>query len=97
MENYTGVERRKHNCMYEERWGKVLTQLENITDKVCTHIKEGEKEGGYRDRLLIAEKEICVIKKGYWKACLVSGVIGGLLGKLSPDLLSFLFKAVFAQ
>jgi len=75
----------------------IKTDIAYIKENVCRHIKEGEKEGGFRDRLLIAEKEIAVIKQGYWKACLISGLFGGLLGKLSPDFFNWLVKTVFAR
>jgi len=101
-----------HNCIYEERWGKVLTKLEMFTEVFCKHIEEGEAVGGYRDRLLVCEKEaevarqvaldtkkeISVIKKGYWKACLVSGliggIIGGLLGKIAIQVYEFIVKLI---
>lgn len=67
--------------------------LQNIESKVCTHVYDGDRPGGYRDRVMILEqghnnltKEISAIKQGYWKACIVSGMIGGLLGKLAPDM-----------
>ena len=74
----------------------IKTDIAYIKENVCRHIKEGEKEGGFRDRLLIAEREIEAIKSAFWKACLVSGVIGGLLGKLSPDFFNWMIKTVFA-
>jgi hypothetical protein len=74
----------------------IKADIKYIKESVCRHISEGEKEGGFRDRLLIAEKEISVIKNGYWKACIVSGILGGLLGKLSPDFFNWMVKAVFA-
>ena len=94
----------EHKCLHEERWGKVLTQLEIFTSKVCKHIEEGEKEGGFRDRLLKAEVDIkfaneslSTIKKSYWKACIVSGLIGGLIGKLTPDMMNLVYNSIFAN
>ena len=98
MSDWDGIERRKggHSCMYEERWGKILNQLENITNKFYKHIEEGEKEGGHRDRIAWAEKDIkqlkcqvSEIRKGYWKAGLIGGVIGAVGGQ-SPQILGFL-------
>ena len=66
--------------------------LQNIESKICNHVHDSDRPGGYRDRVVGLElsqnnlvKEISIIKSGYWKACIVSGVIGGLLGKLAPD------------
>ena len=86
----------EHNCLHEERWGKVLTQLEYISSKVCSHIKEGEERGGYRDRLIVIEQEVNSLKRAEWTRVVFAGVIGGLIGKLTPDLINFLIKCVFA-
>ena len=85
------------HCLKEEDWGKVKSDMEFFKSKVCKHVNEGDRPGGYRDRLLIAEKEISIIKKGYWIAAVVAGAVGGLIGKLTPDLVSFFIKQVFAK
>ena len=92
------IERRKdtEHCLYEERWGRVLNQLEHFSNKFCKHIDEGEEKGGFRDRLIILEQTICTLKKSYWKTALTCGIIGGLVGKLTPDIFNFLIKTVFA-
>ena len=71
--------------------------LDRIENKVCTHIYDGEKEGGFRDKLLTAildidriKTELSLIKKGYYISGALGGVIGGLVGKVSPDIISFL-------
>jgi len=87
----------EHDCLYEERWGRVLVQLESFGNKFCKHIEEGEKEGGYRDRLLLLEQAVSVLKKSYWKTAIVCGIIGGLLGKLSPEICNLLVKLAFAH
>jgi hypothetical protein len=113
----------EHQCLYEERWGQMLTKMEMFTDKFCKHVEEGEKEGGYRDRLLLCEREaeiakaaalaadkvakqvatdtkleISTIKKGYWKACIISGLVGGIVGgtlsKIGVKLFELLEKAI---
>jgi len=100
-----------HICNYEDRWlqtskdlSELTTTLKHISERICQHIDEGERQGGFRDRLLIAERQISeqkeqisIIKRGYWKVALVSGFIGGLLGKITPDLFNLLIKAVFAN
>ena len=82
------------HCKYEERWGRVLTQLEAFSEKFCKHIEEGEKDGGYRDRLLTAEHDINALKKCYWKTAIVCGLIGGLIGQATPDLFILLIRAL---
>jgi hypothetical protein len=77
--------------------------LDSVKDRICLHIDEGEKHGGFRDRVLTLEQtqkalkeEIGVIKRSYWKTCLVAGVLGGLLGKLTPDLFNLIIRMVVA-
>lgn len=97
----------EHDCIQRDRveankvaLATISTQLDalrftldTVRDKICRHINEGEApKTGYRDRLLIAEQEISVIKQGYWKACIVSGIIGGLLGQGIPKLVSLILK-----
>jgi hypothetical protein len=72
----------------------IKNSLANIEKKMCSHVEDGEKQGGFRDRLIIAEQEISIIKKGYWKACLISGLIGGLVGNVSPDIITSIAKLV---
>jgi len=78
----------EHECNYEERWGKVLTQLENMSSKICGHIAEGEKPvTGYRDRIIILEQEVSALKKAEWTRVITAGLIGGLIGDISPELI----------
>ena len=72
----------------------IKNDLQYIKDRLCNHVTEGEKEGGFRDRLLIAEKEIAVIKRGYWKACIVSGLIGGLLSQMTPEAFRWIINLI---
>ena len=62
MAEWNGIERRKeqeHNyCLKEKEWGELSSDIKNICrtldeikDNSAEHIKEGEKVGGYRDRL----------------------------------------------
>lgn len=96
------------HCEKEAEWGALKVTLESMTawmnrieNGICKHIDEGERKGGYRDRLRDLEeqrntlkKEISTIKKGYWKACIVSGLIGGLLGNLTPEAFNVIFKFI---
>jgi hypothetical protein len=81
------------------------TRLDQSFLRMEAHINEGERPGGVRDRVAAleadraaSEKEISTIKQGYWKACIVSGVVGGLLARLAPEaiwlLINNLLKSV---
>jgi hypothetical protein len=68
--------------------------LDDVNTAMKTHIVEAERPNGVRDRLGIAETsirilqgEISTIKQGYWRTCIISGVIGGLFARLAPDLI----------
>lgn len=54
---------------------------------IKTHITEADRPGGVRDRVTELERTISVIKQGYWKACIVSAVVGGLLARLAPEII----------
>jgi hypothetical protein len=82
----------EHLCNYEERWGKVLVWIE----RSIKHIEEGESSGGFRDRVTILEQTVSALKKSYWKTAIVCGLIGGLIGKISPEIFNFLIKTVLA-
>ena len=74
----------------------IKTNLDYIKNKVCSHVEDGEKDGGYRDRLLIVEREVSALKKAEWSRVLVAGLVGGLIGNLTPDIFGFLIRVVFA-
>ena len=88
-----------HTCLKEKEFAEIQTTLKYISERLLTHVVEGDRVGGYRDRLLVMEeclkatkKEISTIKQGYWRACIASGIIGGMLGNLTPDLINVLIK-----
>jgi hypothetical protein len=56
------------------------------------HIQEGERPGGIRERVLILEREVSALKKAMWFRCIVSGLIGGLVGSGAADAISLIVK-----
>ena len=70
----------------------VKNDVHYIRSKVCRHVEDGEKEGGFRDRLLIAEREIAELKKRFWASSLIGGVIGALIGSGSKDVICLLVR-----
>jgi len=75
-------------CLREQDWGRLWQLVKTHTD----HVIEGDKVGGFRDRVYSVElknkeleKEIASISKGRWIIGIVSGVIGGLIGSGSKD------------
>jgi len=67
---------------------EIKTDLSYIKDKICAHILEGEKPvTGFRDRIVILEQEVSALKKAEWTRTIVAGLIGGLVGNISPDLI----------
>ena len=74
--------------------GEIHALLIKLDASITSHILEADRAGGVRDRVAALEaiatanaKSISTIKQGYWKTCLVSGVVGGLLARLAPDLI----------
>ncbi|MFA5037972.1 MAG: hypothetical protein WC479_12445, partial [Candidatus Izemoplasmatales bacterium] len=71
------------SCLKEGEWGKLWEIIKNHS----SHVMEGEKEGGFRDRLLKAEIDIKTIKERFWQSSLIGGIIGALVGTGSKDIL----------
>ncbi|MDP2942466.1 MAG: hypothetical protein Q8O36_03020 [Candidatus Omnitrophota bacterium] len=70
----------------------IKTDIRYIKDKVCNHVTEGEGPGGWRDRLVILEQEVKVLRSGIWKIGLASGVIGALVGNATPEVIKLIAK-----
>jgi hypothetical protein len=68
----------------------IKTDIKYIKDKVCNHVTEGEGPGGWRDRLVILEQEVKVLRSSIWKIGLASGVIGALVGNAAPEVLKWI-------
>jgi len=83
-------------AVLETKLDGIKDSQERVEKIFCKHVDEGEKTGGFRDRLIVVEQSISTIKKRYWKACIVARVIGGLLGKLRKDIFNLLLKLAFA-
>lgn len=103
---YTGEERRQHEYCEKhielaEDIAVIKNSLQNIAERICKHIEEGEKTGGIRDKVFVNENEIRRIeqmvkenKKSVWLSGIIGGVIGGLLAKSSPEFFSLLSKVI---
>lgn len=70
----------------------IKNSIKNIEEGITKHINEAESRGGYRDRLIILEQEVSVIKKMMWIRVSIAGIIGGLIGSGSADAISLLIK-----
>jgi hypothetical protein len=81
--------------------------FEGVKAKIVAHIQEGEKVGGVRDRLLLAEKNLEILRqealdvlnkkianleKNIWKGYLFAGFLGAMLGHLTPDVFTMIGK-----
>lgn len=87
------------------RIDKHSAEQKSLLEKYDRHIDEGDKEGGYRDRLKLLEvkilgddglcKQFSAIKKSYWKVGLIVGVSMGLIFKYAPSLAEKIFDVVF--
>jgi len=80
------------------------TKLDAFFDRVSLHIEEGDKAGGFRDRLIFAETsvklckaEISTLKKNRWLVGIVSGLVGGLVSQLSPELVNLIIRIMIRQ
>jgi len=75
----------------------IKNDLTYIKDRICSHVEEGEKTGGFRDRLLLLEQSVSELKKAMWTRVIVAGFIGGLLGTGSSDAIGLVLKWVMGR
>jgi len=81
----------------EQNLSNFKKTFDEVKDRFVNHINEGERPGGMRERVIIMEQTISAIRQGYWKTAVVAGIIGGLLGKISPDIFNWFIRIVFAN
>lgn len=103
----------EHICLKEHQWGvmeqtlkTILANQEKFENNVAAHVNEGEREGGFRDRIRELEAvatnlkaQVSVIKKGYWKTAVIAGVCSGVAARY-PEIfggLKWLLGIAFAQ
>ena len=77
-----------HVCLKEQDWGK----LWEIIKTHSNHVIEGDKQGGFRDRLFKVELDVKSLKERFWQSALIGGVIGALIGSGSNDVIVMLIK-----
>jgi hypothetical protein len=82
-------------CAHEQDWGR----LWEIMKTYSRHTEDGDKPGGYRDRLLRVEmdnadlkKQIASIDRGRWIIGIVGGIVGALIGSGCRDGVNLLIK-----
>lgn len=87
-------------CQQENKIDKLEAALSDINVKLAViderlkakvhdidnHIKDGEKQGGWRDRLVIVEQKV----DNQIKLSVFSGIIGGLIGAGAPNAIKFI-------
>ena len=57
------------HCLKEHEWGQLMADLEYIKKAVATHVFEGDKPGGFRDRLVVLEQQHAVITEKTLEQC----------------------------
>lgn len=80
-------------CLKEGEWGK----LWEIIKLHSAHVMEGDKSGGFRDRLLIIERDVGELKKRFWLSSLIGGIVGALIGSGSNDAIAMLIKWIMGK
>jgi len=58
--------------------------------QICSHIAEGEKVGGYRDRVLKLEQDVKNLK--LW--VFIMGILGSIIGRYAPDLVGLFLRGL---
>jgi len=82
--------------------------LETLECRMLSHVEEGERPGGHRDRLLKLETEheqvkddikantvrVRALRAELWKVAFLGGVVGGVVGKFATELIDAVLKLV---
>ena len=79
------------DCRMKGEWGSLREKVK-VFDR---HVAEGDKEGGFRDRVARMEMQIQVVTgwgKWFFITSFVGGFIGGVIGKASPDFFDWIVK-----
>ena len=80
-------------CIHERDWGQLWEVIKTHT----AHVLEGDKSGGYRDRLVRVELDLKILKDRFWVSSLIGGIIGALIGSGSKDILMVLSKWIMGK
>ena len=76
------------HCLHEQDWGRLWEVIKTHT----FHVLEGDKSGGFRDRLIKVEIDLKILKDKFWQSSLIGGVIGAFIGSGSKDAIGLLIK-----
>ena len=97
---WDGKERRKMGdagehlaCLHEQDWGALWEILKVHT----AHVTEGDKAGGFRDKLTKVDLDFKNLKERFWQSSLIGGVLGAFIGSGSKDAIQFLIKWITGQ
>ena len=78
------AQKHRVECLHENDWGALWEIIKAHT----IHVTEGDKSGGFRDRLLVIEREVRELRNRFWLSAVIGGIIGGLVGSGSKDVLA---------
>jgi hypothetical protein len=76
------------DCLHERDWGTLWQIIKEHT----AHVLEGDKSGGFRDRLIKIEMDLKALKERFWQSSLIGGVIGAILGSGSREGIALIIK-----
>jgi hypothetical protein len=75
----------------------IKNDMSYVRNKICKHVDEGEKEGGFRDRVLRLEIDVSELKKRFWLSSILGGIVGALIGSGSNDAIVALIKWIMGK
>lgn len=70
----------------------IKEDIDKLDDRVGGHIVEGEKQGGYRDRVITLEIKVLQLEKWVLINGIIGGVIGGLIGHGTPEMIGWFIR-----
>ena len=75
----------------------IKNDMAYVRNKICKHVDEGEREGGFRDRVFRLEIDVRDLKRRFWLSSLMGGIVGALIGSGSNDVILMLVKWIMGK
>ena len=82
------------NIKIAEDIATIKNELKDLKNTTFRHVEEGDRDGGFRDRLIVLEQEISALKKMAWIRLMIASLIGGFVANGAPEAVLWIVKAI---
>lgn len=71
--------------------------FEDVKERFCKHIYDNEGKNGFRERIIVLENNVKHLDKRIMITGLLAGAVGGLIGKVTPELVMAIIRLVSSK